>query len=169
MNRSINIYRLPKIAVIIVLLAGILAAGLFVFGGQTWRLLVEDPRNETLYYSIEVEPGDILKFTCRNSVSKSVVTGTFQITDEGLIDPRTTAFTVYGPGLPMEFVEEYLIEDGVITVFHNEEPRENIRLWVNQQTEETIYLHDRPYPLWTLSENHLLLEISIKRGHGFSP
>ena len=155
---------LPTIAVITVLLAGIFVAGLFIFGDRTWRLLVEDPRSETLYYSVEVKPGDILKFTCRNSVSKSVVTGTFIITGEGLIEPLTTAFTAYGPGLPMEFVEKHIIEDGVITVFHNEEPRDNLRLWVNQQTEETIYLNNQPYPLWTLSENHLLLEISIRTG-----
>jgi len=155
---------LLTIAVIIVLLAGIFVASLFIFGDRNWRLIVEDPRCETLYYSVKVKPGDILKLTCRNSVSKSVVTSTFLITGEGLIEPLTTAFTAYGPGLPMEFVEEYVIEDGVITVFHKEELRDYLRLWVNQQTEETIYLNNQPYPLWTLSEKHLLLVISISTG-----
>ena len=163
-----NVYKkkisLTILAVTAVLLAGILVAGLFVFGNRTWSLLVEDPRSENLYYNIEVKPGDILTFSCRNSVSKSVVTGTFVITGEGLIEPLTTAFTSYGPGLPMDFVEEYLIEDGVVTVFHNEAPRDNIRLWVTQQTEETLYLRNQAYPLWNLSENHLLLEISTRKG-----
>ena len=152
-------------AFFIVLLAGILLAGPLFFSSGTHSLLVKDPRNEAVYYNVEVKSGDIFTFTCRNSVSKSVVTGTFMITGEGLIEPLTTVFTAYGPGLPIDFMEEYVIEDGAVTIFHKEEPRENIRLWVSPQTEETIYLHNQVYPLSTLSESPLLLQIYLIRNN----
>jgi len=152
---------LPFILLIVVLLAGILLPNIPFAGNRAWSLRVADPRDRVVYYDLEVKAGDIFSFSLRNSVSKSVVSGTFLITEEGLIKPLTTAFTSYGPGLPFDFLEDYLIEDGVITVFHHDPPRDKIRLWVTPQTEETIYLHDQVYPLSTLSESSILLEIWV--------
>jgi hypothetical protein len=157
-NKSI----LLVLAVLTVLLLGVFLGSELIFTDRIWNLSVEDPRSGKVYYQLEVKPDEILTLSCRNSVSKSVVTGTFIITGEKLIKPMTTAFTAYGPGLPMDFVEDYVIENGVITIFHNEEPRDSIRIWANRQTEETIYLNGQAYPLWTFSDDSLLLNIYVK-------
>jgi hypothetical protein len=153
---------LLTLAVLSALLVGAYFGSKILLADRSWNLSVEDPRSGEVYYQLRVRPDEVLTLSCRNSVSKSVVTGTFIITGEKLIKPLTTDFTAYGPGLPMDFVEEYAIENGVITVFHNEEPRDSIRLWVNRQTEETIYLKGQAYPLWTFSDNPLLLNIYVK-------
>jgi hypothetical protein len=153
---------LLALAVMAALLLGAFFGSKILFADHTWSLSIEDPRSNEVYYQLQVKPEEVLTLSCRNSVSKSLVTGTFIITGKKQIKPLTTAFTAYGPGLPMDFVEEYVIADGVITVFHNEEPRDSIRIWVNRQTEETIYLKGQTYPLWTLSDNPLLLNIYIE-------
>lgn len=130
-------------------------------GNATWYLLIEDPRSETLYYRIAITGGDTFKLTCRNSVSKSLVTGTFSVTDKGLLNPIQTSFTAYGPGLPMEFTEEYSIKNGIITVHHHEEPRDHLLLWVTPLTEETLTVNSSEFPLGELTETHLLLTIRI--------
>jgi hypothetical protein len=163
MNKpKINKPILLALTVLSALLLGAFLCSELLFADRIWSLSVEDPRSGKVYYQLEVKPEQILTLSCRNSVSKSVVTGTFIITGEKLIKPVTTAFTAYGPGLPMDFVEEYVIENGVITIFHQEEPRDSIRIWVNRQTEETIYLNGQAYPLWNFTESALLLNIYIK-------
>jgi hypothetical protein len=150
---------LLKIMIIFIIGAGIILA----FQYFRANLLIEDPRTGDQYYNLAVKPGDNFTLTCRNSVSKSLVKGTFMITLNGRIDPLTTVFTSYGPGLPFDFMEEYQIKDGLITIFHNEESREELRLWVTPQTEETITINNRDYPLGSLTETNLLLNISVTR------
>jgi hypothetical protein len=163
MNKlKINKLILLALAVLTALLVGAYFGSEIVLADRTWNLSVEDPRSGEVYYKMKVKPDQVLTLSCRNSVSKSVVTGTFVITGEKKIKPLTTAFTAYGPGLPMDFVEDYVIENGVITIFHQEEPRDSIRIWVNRQTEETIYLNGQAYPLWTFTDNPLLLNIYVK-------
>jgi len=142
---------------------GIFVIYQFILANQNLNLLIEDPRTDTQYYNISVIPGDLFTLTYRNSVSKSVVIGTFAINKARQIEPLTTAFTSYGPGLPFDFMEDYQIKDGVITVFHDEEPRTELRLWVTPLTEETITIHNRDYPLGGLTKTHLLLNISVTR------
>ncbi|MDW7740499.1 MAG: DUF1850 domain-containing protein [Bacillota bacterium] len=163
MNKRILI--LYATLAVIILGAGIILTALFleqqVFKAD-WMLIIENPRTENFYYQIPVNTGESFTLSLRNSVSKSMVTGTFLVTRSGLIKPYTTEFTSYGPGLPMDFLEEVKIENGIITVFHNEAPREHLLLWVSPQTEETIIIYDQAYPLFTLSDSHQLLKIQLK-------
>ncbi len=149
------------ITIIALLAVGVLFSFSTKDSNINWILLIEDPRSETLYYRIAITDGDTFILTCRNSVSKSLVTGTFSVTDRGLLNPIQTSFTAYGPGLPMEFTEEYSIDNGVITVYHHEEPRDYLRLWVTPLTEETLTFNSRVFPLGDLTETHLLLIIRI--------
>ena len=160
--------RIMKHSFWIITFLTLLAVGVLFFpsskeGNATWYLLIEDPRSETLYYRIAITGGDTFKLTCRNSVSKSLVTGTFGVTDEGLLNPIQTSFTAYGPGLPFDFMEEYQIEEGIIIVFHDEEPREDLRLWVTPLTEEMVTLKNSNYPLGSLTETNLLLTIFVDK------
>lgn len=164
MNLSLNRNLITLgIAVFTILVAGILVYGYLLKEHQTWHLIVEDPRDNIEYYRIKVRSGDYFTLTCRNSVSKSLVQGTFVINGDRQFEPLTTEFTSYGPGLPLDFLEEYVIEGDVITVFHSEDPRDSIRLWVTPYTEETIYLDDMAYPLGELTKTNLLLNIFISK------
>ncbi len=157
-------YRLIYVEVCLILII-LLAAALFISSCRedkgSRHLIIQDPRNETIFYSIPVEADDILTLSYRHSVSRSMVEGTFSLTRNGKIKPETTSYTAYGPGLPVERYVEWKIENGVITVYHEEEPRESIRLWVTDITGETIYLRGQQYPLFKLSDTYLLLEIFL--------
>lgn len=128
-----------------------------------WQMIIKDPRSYIIYYSIPVEAPEEFTLSYRHSVSLSAVEGTFLIEPEGTIKPLTTTFSTYGPGLPVDYAERYSIENGLITVYSTEEPREEIRLWVTPRTEEKIALQSREYDLAGLSESHLLLVITIEQ------
>ena len=143
--------------------AGLYLANHYYRSNQDLNLVIEDPRTGDQYYSISVRPGDHFTLTCRNSVSKSIVKGSFMVDHNRHIKPLTTAFTSYGPGLPFDFMEEYQIKEGIITVFHDQESREDLRLWVTPLTEERITLNNRDYPLGALTETNLLLTIFVAK------
>ncbi len=144
------------------LLAGVLMQVSCSGATLSRHLIIKDPRSGTIFYSIAVEANDTFSLHYRHSVSGSPVEGTFNITDQGKIKPLTTSFSSYGPGLPMDSVESYVIEEGLVTVYHEEEPRNYIRLWVSPQTEEVLYINKDSHPLSTFSSEHLLIEITIK-------
>ncbi len=132
--------------------------------GFSWKLIVEDPRNGQLYYGVPVQPKDEFTLSYRHSVSGSMVYGSFEITSDGQINPLTTAFTTFGPGLPwLDASVKYTIENGLITVYHDEPPREHIRLWVSPQTGETITMEDGFYQLAAFSDYPLLVMIHVKQ------
>ena len=124
------------------LLVTVLLAGLFLLlscgrDDQLWSLQVKDPRSGTVYYEVGTKPGTVFTLSYIHSVSGSPVRGLFKLTAKGKPEPMTTVYSSFGPGLPLDY-NNYIIEDGLITVYHDEDPRENIRLWVSPQTEEMI-------------------------------
>jgi hypothetical protein len=136
--------------------------------GGDWQMIIKAPHSDTIHYRIPVRPMDEFTLRYRHSVSLSSVEGIFLITTEGTIQPLTTTFSTYGPGLPVDSTGDYSIEDGLITVYSDEEPREKIRLWVSPQTEEKIVFRDREYNLSSLSGDHLLLEITVEQNYDIS-
>jgi hypothetical protein len=93
----------------------------------------------------------------------AVRNGTFALTGEGTIVPLTTVFRSYGPGLPMAGGGEHTtIENGLITVYHEEDPRKELRLWVSPQTGETLTLGSEDYDLAALSPEPMLVEITME-------
>ncbi len=123
------------------------------------RLVVVDPRCEKVYHELEVEPETVFLIRYRHSVSGSLVKGSFTINNYEEIKPLTTEYSSFGPGLPLEQYENYSIEDGLITVYHDDEPRDLIRLWVSPYTEETLIVDELEIPLYKPEISHLLLEI----------
>ncbi len=123
------------------------------------RLIVMDPRCKTVYHELEIEPETVFVIRYRHSVSGSLVKGSFLINNHKEIEPLTTEYTSFGPGLPLDQWENYSIEDGLITVYHDDEPREKIRLWVSSYTEETLIVDELEIPLYRPENSHLLLEI----------
>ena len=123
------------------------------------HLTVTDPRCGTVYQQLEVESETIFVLRYRHSVSGSLVEGRFLISENSMIEPLSTEYTSFGPGLPLDRWESYKIEDGLVTVYHEEEARETIRLWVSSYTEETLIVNELEIPLYRPEISHLLLEI----------
>jgi len=161
-DKYINLVVKPCLPILVLLMVWILPAGCQK-ANSDWYLFIEDPRCGTTLHAIPVEPGDIFSLQYIHSVTKSPVEGTFMLTENGKIKPLTTSYTTHGIGLPVERYLNFKIEDGLITVYHEEEPRENIRLWATDLSRETIYLNDQRYPLFTLSDSNLLVEIFMFR------
>lgn len=163
---SVKIKRLVFLAVLMMGIFLLLACDR---DNQSLFMQIKDPRSGTVFYEVEVEPGAVFTLSYRHSVSGSAVKGTFMLTTEGKIKPLTTVYSSFGPGLPLDY-KNYSIENGLITVCHDEGPRENIRLWVSPQTEELVIVDDHSYPLSTLADSHLLLDISfVKNRSGSLP
>jgi len=130
---------------------------------DSWQLVVKEPGSLTELYAIEAAPGSTFELSYRHSVSASMVYGKFKISEQGMIVPLTTSYSSFGPGLPLDYAEEYTIENGVITVYHRDEPREAIRLWVSDITGETIIINDLEYPLYPETSGHRLVEIYLQQ------
>lgn len=130
--------------------------------GGDLQMIIKEPHSNAVHYRIPVRPMDQFTLRYRHSVSLSAVEGNFLITAEGTIQPLSTSFSTYGPGLPVDYAGDSIIENGLITVYSAEEPRARIRLWVSPQTEEKIVYRGREYSLADLSGDHLLLEISVE-------
>ncbi len=166
MNFCANRDSLSRLAEYTALLFILLLGALFQTScereNEPWQILIQNPHSGIVYHETSVEKETILTLSYRHSVSRSPVQGTFLITETGKIKPLTTAYSSFGPGLPMDYMESYTIEEGLVTVYHEEEPRDSIRLWVSPQTEETLFINEQEYPLAALTDSHLLLDISVK-------
>lgn len=151
-----NIYNLTMAVSALVVLLFIVSCDL---SEEYLMLTVTDPRSGTVYHKMEIESNTEFELRYRHSVSGSLVQGTFLVNDRKLIEPISSKYTSFGPGLPLDSGEDYVIEDGKITVYHDEEPRESIRLWVSSYTEETLIIDELEIPLYKPEVSHLLLEI----------
>lgn len=130
-----------------------------------WELQVTDPRSGMICYSIPLRTGATFALNYRHSVSGSPVSGTFEITADGELKPLSTVYLSFGPGLPLDYYEDYEVANGVITVYHKEEPRREIRIWVTPLTEEVIIIDDRKYPLFIFNDQEKLLVLSAVRSN----
>lgn len=127
-----------------------------------WLLVVRAAALNQNIYSITVKPNDQFALSYTHSVSGRPVSGTFIITNRGDIKPFSTEFDSYGPGLPVpDDSTEYEIKDGLIIVYHDEDPRDRIRLFVSPLTGERLIINGIEYDLTSHQEKPLLLEIYI--------
>jgi hypothetical protein len=127
-----------------------------------WLLVVRAVTLKQNIYSITVKPNDQFTLSYTHSVSGRPVSGTFIITSRGDIKPFSTEFDSYGPGLPVpDDSTEYEIKDGLIIVYHDEEPRDRIRLFVSPLTGEKLIINGIEYDLTFHQEKPLLMEIYV--------
>ncbi|MCW3491679.1 DUF1850 domain-containing protein [Dethiobacter alkaliphilus] len=154
----------PKIIVIIAAFLALPLAGSLILPHHTGSHLIIADSQGQIHHRIPVATEEVFTLSYRHSVSNSVVSGTFAITSAGTIHPLTTTFSTFGPGLPMagELVET-TIEDGLITVHHQEEPREVLRLWVSPLTGETLSIGSRSVDLYQISPEPTLVEIRFEK------
>lgn len=118
---------------------------------ETGRVLyiVRDAGGNTIA-RVPIDPQQQFSLRYIHSVSRTEVEGSFEITRDGRIRPLTTRFFAFGPGLPWTPGTEHVTDDdGRILVVHDEEPRDEIRLWVSDLTRETIVTADREIALYS--------------------
>ncbi len=152
-----------KIVLYLLLFPGVLALFLFIissFSSPQWRLVVEAPLLDRSIYSLPVDSGDVFEMHYLHSVSNRTIQGSFAITGSGDIKPLATIFDSFGPGLPeLDGSLEYEILNGDFIVYHDEEPREELSLFVAPLTEDRLYLNDEQYDLASLFETSTLIKI----------
>jgi hypothetical protein len=130
---------------------------------QALYLVVSSSREGTDLYRFPARAGQEFALEYTHSVTKRQVRGTFALTGEKSIKPLTTSFDAFGPGLPyLDNSVHYIIEKGIITVFHDEEPRESLRLFVSPLTGELLHFQGKSYELGNLRPEPFLLEISLE-------
>lgn len=155
-----------RIGFALLLLAAVLTAALYITLPQQSCVEIVSPKNpDMILFRIPARTGDRFTLTYRHSVSNSMVEGAFLLTAGSTITPLTTSFSSFGPGLPMTDTEETVTEDGLITVFHQEEPRDKLRLWVSPLTGETLKIGTQQINLAAFAGQPLLVEITFVSGH----
>ena len=162
-------YKIPglpgKRVLIFFLLPVLFFSGYLLFGRlqqEPWLLIVRAPALEQTIHTIPIRENDNITLSYTHSVSGRPVSGIFVITDTAKIKPYSTEFDSYGPGLPEPGSSiNYEKKDGKFVVYHDEEPRDHIRLFVSPLTGEQLTLHGKDYDLTSQLEGPLLLEIYI--------
>ncbi len=151
--RALYIFLLPGVFVLIYY-------GFMLITSPQQHLVVEAPGEDQHLYAIPVDSSDVFEMTYLHSVSNRTVQGSFVITGEGEIKPLTTTFDSFGPGLPeLDGSLHYEVLDGNFVVYHDEEPRAEISLFVSPLTDDRLYLHGQEYNLASHFEKPMLLRI----------
>jgi hypothetical protein len=149
-----------KIFVLLVFL--LLAVGFFLHQGQALYLVVEAPREGETLYRLPIKAGQVFELEYTHSVTGRIVRGSFEITGEKRIKPLTTRFDTFGPGLPyLDGSLRYVVENGMYIVFHEEDPREDIGLFVSPLTGEALLLAGKRWELGNLRDAPLLVRIFV--------
>ncbi len=130
----------------------------------SWTLVVSAPHQDAVRYRAAVSPGDVFSLTYVHSVSRSVVSGSFRVTADALIEPVDTVFRSFGPGLPWTPDADYRrLDDGAMLVRHHEPARSEIRVWVSPLTRDRLTLKGSEIDLSAESERATLIEIRIEQ------
>ena len=155
MNRKISL----------VIITSLLGIALFLFIRLTpWHLTVYVPKDGQVLYRFPLNTGDIFSLQYTHSVTHREVTGTFTLTANGQIKPLTTTFDAFGPGLPyLDGSLSYTREGDAYIVYHEEEPREKISLFVSPLTRERLIVKSREVDLSAIEEDPLLLHIYAQK------
>lgn len=133
-----------RAATLAILLAGtalvaVLAGTTLVGRAPRAVLTVEDARRGQVLLSAPVRSGDRLTLSYRHSVSRTRVTGTFEVSRGGDLIVRETSFGTFGPGLP-ELVpgDRYEIRDGMIRQVGLAQRLPELSMFVHPYTEHRL-------------------------------
>lgn len=153
-----------KRALLLLLLLVLLLAGVFSLyrNQQALSLVVEMPREGEILYHLPVKAEQVFELEYTHSVTGRMVRGSFQVTGDKKIKPLTSSFDTFGPGLPyLDGSLDYVLENGIFTVFHKEAPREEIGLFVSPLTEEALLVGEQRLELGNLKETPFLVHIFV--------
>jgi hypothetical protein len=133
-----------------------LAGGVLLLAGAFYFLVLEqaevvviDWKANRVLLRARVHPGDRFTLSYVHSVSKSRVTGTFEVSPAYEISVRETAFGSFGPGLPdVRPGDDYQVKDGLIRLKVNQTiPGPGLVFAVYPYTEHRLEVGDRTLDL----------------------
>jgi hypothetical protein len=151
-----------KVKIFVLLALLLLSAVFFLHRGQALYLVVEMPREEEIVYRLPVKTGQVFELEYIHSVTGRIVQGSFEITREKKIKPLTTRFDTFGPGLPyLDGSLNYVLENGIYIVYHEEDPRDDIGIFVSPLTGEAILLAGERWELGNLKDAPFLVRIFV--------
>jgi hypothetical protein len=143
----------------------VLGITLFLFCRLSpWYLTIYTPKDGQVLHRLPLKTGDTFALRYTHSVTNREVTGTFTITADGQILPLTTTFDTFGPGLPyLDGSLPYVREGDAYIVYHEEEPREKISLFVSSLTRERLIWKTGELDLSAFQEEPLLIHIYAEK------
>jgi hypothetical protein len=146
-------------------LVAVLAGTTWVAKGQRAVLTVEDARRGRVLLSEPVRPGERLILSYRHSVSRTRVTGVFEVSEGGDLIVRETTFGTFGPGLP-ELVpgDRYEVRDGTIRQTGLSQRLADLSVFVHPYTEHRLETPGRALDLSGTLAPGTLVRISARRG-----
>jgi hypothetical protein len=129
--------------------AAAVLAGLLVLTGAWWagaplvfrpaRLVVEDVRRGQVVHERPVGPGDRFTLGYLHSVSRTRVSGLFEVGAGGGLIVRETSFGTFGPGLPdLRTGDRYEIRDGAFRQRDLSLPLDALALFVQPETQHVL-------------------------------
>lgn len=129
----------------------------------SWDLVVIAPKGGQTMAYLPLN-GNSFSLSYTHSVTRQEVTGTFAITKDGGILPLTTVFDSFGPGLPyLDGSLDYAWQDGCFVVYHDDEPRASISLFVSPLTGETLRSGKKELKLGSSQDAPVLVKLQAQR------
>lgn len=163
-SRSLTAAVLLSSVLVLTACAGLSREGKRGADSVVGTLTVSAPRENLVLFQAPAARGELLHLEYVHSVSKSPVRGVFRITGRGAIEPVTTTFTSYGPGLPWPADgDRHVIEDGQIVVHHDEQARAELRLWVSGRTDDHMRFAGYRFPLFDAETDPRLIVLETVR------
>ncbi|TVQ25603.1 MAG: DUF1850 domain-containing protein [Spirochaetaceae bacterium] len=133
------------------LICVLVVSGVVACGRDTAHILniLRAESGETIE-RLPLSPGDEFTLEYVHSVSLTAVQGDFRLNEDGRIEALATRFLAFGPGLPWTPGTEHQTDsEGRIVVYHTDDTREELLLWVSELTRETVIYRDVRIPLYT--------------------
>ena len=129
-----------------------------------YTLRITRTNGEEVIAEIPLSANDAFSLHYTHSVSNTPVRGEFRITSDGLMQPTVTRFFAFGPGLPWTpDAEHQTDEEGRIVFTHDEDPRDELLLWVSELTRETVVLGDTVVPLYRRGGAYERIAVRVER------
>ena len=132
-----------------------------------YTLLITRTNGDEVLAELPISAGDEFALQYTHSVSNTPVSGEFRITPNGRMQPTVTRFFAFGPGLPWTSDTEHQTDDeGRIVFTHDEEPREELLLWVSELTAETVVFGETVVPLYRVggAYERIAVRVGSRRG-----
>lgn len=141
-------------------IVALLTARCLVF---SWDLVVLAPKTGTTPAYLPLNR-NTFNLSYIHSVTGREVVGTFAITGDGKILPLTTEYDSFGPGLPyLDGSLKYELQEGCFVVYHDDEPRASISLFVSPLTGETLRSGKNELKLGARQDAPVLVKIQAQR------
>ncbi|HET7874791.1 MAG TPA: DUF1850 domain-containing protein [Methylomirabilota bacterium] len=144
---------------------GAAAAGAWPFCGLAGpALVVTEARSGRVLLFERAAPGTRFTLSYFHSVSRTRVSGVFEIARDGRLIVRETSFGTFGPGLPeLGPGDRYELKGGAIRQYSLDQPLSELSFFVHPYTEHRVEVAGRALYLSGSLPAGTLVRISVRR------